>query len=154
MAYVIAIDANAIEEIEYETDRTQFIGRGRSIRNPIALSHKKLSNTTGAVLDPMMSFRSMVRLDPGATATITYSTILGNSREEIMVLAERFHEANSYERTSNLAWTQAQVQLNYLGIDHSEANLFQQLANRILYLDSTLRVSSDILKRNIRNATN
>lgn len=154
MAHVISTDSNALGEIEYETDRLRFIGRGRSTHNPIAIEQKQLSNTVGSVLDPIVSLRSRLRIEPGETATITYSTILAGSRDEIIRLAEKFHEASSYDRTSNFAWTQAQVKLHYLGIDHSEASLFQQLANRIFFLDSSLRVSSDILKRNTRNATN
>ncbi|MBC7712312.1 MAG: hypothetical protein H7177_03180, partial [Rhizobacter sp.] len=154
MAYVISTDGNAIGEIEYETDRSKFIGRGRTIHYPLASETKKLSNTTGSVLDPIVSFRSRVRIEPGTTANITYTTLMASSREEIVNLAEKFHESVAYERTSSLAWTEAQVKLHYLGIEHSEAILFQQLANRVLYLDSSLRVSSDILKRNDRNATN
>lgn len=154
MAYIISTDANAIGEIEYETDRSKFIGRGRTVHNPLSIETKHLSNTVGSVLDPVVSFRSRVRIEPGATANITYTTIIAKSRDEIVNLAEKFHESIAYERTSNLAWTEAQVKLHYLGIEHSEAILFQQLANRVLYLDSSLRVSSDILKRNDRNATN
>ncbi len=153
MAQVISTDTNAIGEIEYETDRAKFIGRGRSVQNPAAIDCK-LSNTVGSVLDPVVSFRTRVRIEPGTTGTITYSTIIANSREEIINLSEKFHESITYDRASNLAWTEAQVKLHYLGIEHSEAILFQQLANRVLFLDSSLRVSSDILRRNIRNATN
>ena len=154
MAHVVSTDSNAIGEIEYETDRARFIGRGNSIRHPEAFENKKLSNTVGSVLDPIVSLRSRVRIEPGATATITYSTIMASDRNEIINLAEKFHETSSYERTSNLAWTDAQIKLHHLGIEPGEANLFQQLANRVIYLDSSLRVSSDILKRNIRNITN
>lgn len=154
MAFVILTDGNSISEIEYETDRAKFVGRGRTIQNPIAIETKKLSNTIGSVLDPIVSFRTRVRIEPGTTANITYSTIMASSRDEILSLAEKFHEVVAYERTSNLAWTEAQVKLHYLGIEHSEAILFQQLANRVLYLDSSLRVSSDVLKKNTRNATN
>src|SRR4030095_135030 len=38
--------------VEWETDRARFIGRGRSVANPIALDGRALSRTTGAVLDP------------------------------------------------------------------------------------------------------
>src|SRR6185436_19116962 len=41
---------------EYETDRARFIGRGRSLERPAALEGSApLSNTTGAVLDPIVS---------------------------------------------------------------------------------------------------
>ncbi|MDO9182604.1 MAG: glucoamylase family protein, partial [Bacteriovorax sp.] len=154
MAQVIAVDSNALGDIEYETDRSRFIGRGRSINTPISLETKNLSNTIGSVLDPIMSFRTKVRIEPGSTATVTYSIIMAKSREEVIKLSEKFHEASSYDRASNLAWTQAQVKLHYLGIEHSEANLFQKLANRIIFLDSSLRVSSEILKKNVLNVVN
>jgi cyclic beta-1,2-glucan synthetase len=153
MAQVITLDENVIGDIEYETDRARFIGRGRSIRNPLSIESKTLSNTTGSVLDPIISFRTRVRIEPGATATITYSTVIASTRESVINLAEKFQETFFYERSSNLAWTDAQIKLHYLGIDYGEANLFQQLANRVLFLDSSLRVSSDLLKRNVRNVT-
>ena len=154
MAHVVSTDSNAVGEIEYETDRARFIGRGNTIATPVAIGNKKLSNTVGPVLDPIVSLRSRVRIEPGTTATITHSTIIAPSKDEIIKLAEKFHEESSYERTSNLAWTDTQVKLHHLGIELGEANIFQQLANRIIFLDSSLRVSSEILKRNNRDITN
>jgi cyclic beta-1,2-glucan synthetase len=154
MAYIISTDGNAVGEIEYETDRVKFIGRGRSVHHPIGMKEKKLSNTVGSVLDPIICFRARMRIEPGTTANITYTTLIGSSREEVINAAGKFHEPVAYDRASSLAWTEAQIKLHYLGIEHSEAILFQQLANRVLYLDSSLRVSSDILKRNTRNQTN
>ena len=45
----------------------------------------------------------------------------------------------NFERTLTLAWTQAQVQLRHLGIGAEEAQLFQRLANAVLYSDAALR---------------
>ena len=47
-----------------------------------------------------------------------------------------------------MAWTRAQVQLHHLGIERDEADLFQHLANRILYSEPTLRPSPEVLGRN------
>jgi cyclic beta-1,2-glucan synthetase len=153
MSHIMCADNNAIGDIEYETDRLKFIGRGRTIRNPIILENKKLSNTVGSVLDPVVSLRTRIRIEPGATATIIFSTVIGNSREDILNLSEKYFDPSTFERASNLAWTQAQVKLHYLGIDQGEASLFQQLANRIIYLDSSLRATSEQLKENKKNVT-
>ena len=60
---------------EYETDRARFIGRGRTLANPAALSGGgPLSNTTGAVLDPIVSLRQSIRLPPGGTARLSFTT--------------------------------------------------------------------------------
>ena len=54
------------EEIEYETDRLRFLGRGRTPANPAALdSGSRLSRTTGPVLDPIFGLRRRVDLDAG-----------------------------------------------------------------------------------------
>src|SRR6185437_16823245 len=60
---------------QYETDRARFIGRGGSLARPDALFvSDKLSNTTGAVLDPIVSLRHTIRLPPGGTARVTFTT--------------------------------------------------------------------------------
>ncbi|MGH8502562.1 MAG: GH36-type glycosyl hydrolase domain-containing protein [Gammaproteobacteria bacterium] len=148
-AHVIALKAVAIGAIEYETDRARFLGRGRTARNPVAvLSGQPLSNTVGAVLDPIVSLRVRLRIAPGATARVAFSTIAATSREQIVDLADKYHDPATFDRISTLAWTQAQVQLHYLSIEPEEAYLFQRLANRILYSDPSLRPSSEVQQRN------
>ncbi|HLE13092.1 MAG: hypothetical protein A2504_12405 [Bdellovibrionales bacterium RIFOXYD12_FULL_39_22] len=154
LAHVISTDSNAIGEIEYETDRANFIGRGRSISNPVSIfDGKPLSNTVGPVLDPMLALRTRVRILPGTTAKVTYSTAIALSKDEILKLADKLRDNSTFERISNLAWTQAQVSLHYLGIEHHEAHLFQELANRFIYLDFSLRSSGEILKRNKKDVS-
>ena len=70
------------------------------------------------------------------------------SREAALDLADKYHDPATFERAATLAWTRAQVELHHLGIEPSEAHLFQRLANRILYSDPSLRPSPDILARN------
>ncbi|MGZ3795590.1 MAG: GH36-type glycosyl hydrolase domain-containing protein [Pseudobdellovibrionaceae bacterium] len=141
-------------EVDYETNRAQFIGRGQDIHTPQAIfSDQGLSKTVGAVLDPIFSLRTRLRLEPGTTTTIFFSTIVAESRKEILRLAESFRETSTYERVSTLAWSQAQVKLHYLNIEPEEAHLFQRLATRLLFLDSSLRPSNAILKRNTKDLT-
>ncbi len=146
---VLSIARYGAGGVEYETDRNRFLGRNRGSDNPISIMDgRPLSNTIGPVLDPVFSLRTRLRVPPGATAHISYSTFVANSREEAVDLADKYHDPAIFERASTLAWTQAQVQLHYLGIEPEEAHLFQHLANRLLYSDPTLRPSSEILKRN------
>ncbi len=129
--------------IQYETDRARFLGRGRSVRSPVSvIDGRPLSNTVGAVLDPIFSLRCRVRLAPGATVHAIFSTVVAESRDEVLDLADKYRESATFERAATLAWTQAQVQLHHLGIEADEAHLFQRLANRILYSDPSLRPSA------------
>jgi cyclic beta-1,2-glucan synthetase len=112
-----------------------------------------LSGTVGSVLDPIAALRTKIKLEPGKTAHITFAFAIAETREEILKLADKYHDNGTYERTSILAWTESQIRLHYLGINHSEASLFQKLANRMVYLDPSLRPTSEILKRNNLNVT-
>ncbi len=152
-AHVVAVEGGTGGVVQYETDRARFLGRGRSVRGPISvIDGRPLSNTVGAVLDPIFSLRCRVILEPGATAHAIFSTVVAHSRADVLDLADKYRETATFERAATLAWTQAQVQLHHLGIDADEAHLFQRLANRIIFSDPSLRPSSGLLARNERGA--
>ncbi len=135
--------------LEYETDRARFVGRGRSLRAPIAvMDGRPLTNTVGAVLDPVFSLRTRVRIDAGATAHVTFATMVASSREAVEDLADKYHDQAAFDRVSALAWTRAQVQLHHLRIKPDEAQLFQSLANRLLFADPSLRPASALMRAN------
>ena len=67
LAHVVVVEGETVGELEWETDRARFLGRGRGIRAPLAqVDGRPLSGTVGAVLDPVVSLRRRVRLRPGA----------------------------------------------------------------------------------------
>ena len=148
-AHLAVLEGEATGELQFETNRARFLGRGNGVRSPISVSSgRPLSNTVGTVLDPIFSIRRRVRIPPGATIRLSFWTLLARSRDEVIGLADKHHDVAAFERAATLAWTQAQVQLHHLGIISDEAHLFQRLANRVLYSDLTLRPSPEILKRN------
>ncbi len=150
-AHVAAIEGALPGVVQYETDRARFLGRGRTVRSPAAvIDGRPLSNSVGAVLDPIFSLRLRVRVEPGATVHAVFSTVVAESREEVLDLADKYRDSATFERAATLAWTQAQVQLHHLGIEQDEAHLFQRLANRILYSDPSLRPPAGILALNQR----
>ncbi|HTX15648.1 MAG TPA: glucoamylase family protein [Candidatus Baltobacteraceae bacterium] len=145
-AHTVVVEGEAVGDLQYETDRARFLGRGRSIREPFAvMDGLPLSRTTGSVLDPIMSLRRTVHIPAGSTVRLTFATIVAATREQALDIADKFRDASVFERTQTLAWTHAQVQLHHLGIDPEEAHLFQRLANAVLYSDSALRASSETL---------
>ncbi len=152
-AHVLVVEDQAPAALQYETDRARFLGRGRTVRSPVSvLDGRPLSNTVGAVLDPIFSLRCRVSVAAGSTVHVTFSTVVAESREDVLDLADKYRESATFERAATLAWTQAQVQLRHLGIEADEAHLFQRLANRVLYSDLTLRPAPSVLARNERGA--
>jgi len=147
-AHLAVVEGEVAGRAQFETDRARFLGRGRGVRSPISvIDGRPLSNTSGAVLDPIFSLRRRIRLAPGATARVTFWTLVAASRSGVLDLADKHHDSAAFERASTLAWTLAQVQLFHLGIDSDEASLFQRLAGHVLYANPGLRPSSDVLTR-------
>jgi len=147
-AHVVVVEGETVGDLEFESDRARFLGRGRHLRHPVAmLDGRPLSNTFGSVLDPVLSLRRTVRIPPGTTVHVVFSTLVAPAREQVLDLADKYHDVRTFERTLTLAWTQAQVQLHHLGIGPDEAHLFQRLANAVLYFDASLRPSSEALSR-------
>ena len=150
--HVVIAEGEAVGAVQYETDRARFLGRGHTTSNPIAIMEgRPLSNTVGAVLDPIFSLRQRVRLAPRETARVTFATGVARSREEALRLLDKYHNPYVFERESGLAWTKAQVEMRHLQIDADEAHLFQRLAGRLLYSDPSLRPRPHVLALNTRD---
>jgi cyclic beta-1,2-glucan synthetase len=149
--HVVVAEGEQVGGVQYETDRGRFLGRGRTPGNPIAvMEDRPLSNTTGAVLDPVFSLRRRVRIQPNQTVRCAFSTAVARSREEALALADKYHDPNIFERELRLAWTKAQVEMSHLKVDAEEAHLFQRLAARIVYSDPSLRPTPHVLALNTK----
>jgi cyclic beta-1,2-glucan synthetase len=153
-AHLAVVEGISSGDVQFETDRARFLGRGQTIRSPAAIADGwPLSNTAGAVLDPIFSLRRRLRIPRGATARIAFWTVVAATRDEVLALADKHHDPVAFERTKRLSWTQAQMQLRHLGIDTEAAHLFQRLANHILFSDPVLRPPAEILIRGAGKAS-
>ena len=81
---VHAMTANGQTALEYETDRARFLGRGRTVASPAALVWSTpLSGTVGPVLDPVLSLRRHVSLEPGQR--VHFDAVLAAGTDEAQV---------------------------------------------------------------------
>ena len=146
-AHLAVAAGEVVGKREFETDRSRFLGRGGSIRSPAAVFNgRPLSGATGTVLDPIFALRRRVRIAPGAMARIDFWTMVASSRDDILGLIDKHHDAGAFERAAALAWTQAQVQLHHLGVDRGEAAQYQRLAGHLIYAAPSLRPVSEAIQ--------
>ncbi len=124
--------------IEFETDRAQFLGRGRTPANPDALG-RSLTNRVGAVLDPIFSLRRRVTLPPNQRFQFALVTMVADSREAVIGLAERYSEFHTCARAFETAWTHSQLEMRRLHIRPGDVQTFQQLAAHVLFPQAQLR---------------
>ncbi|MBK6459169.1 MAG: carbohydrate-binding protein [Gemmatimonadetes bacterium] len=147
--HIVDAGPHRIGAVSCETDRARFLGRGRSLRNPIALEQDgPLSGTTGAVLDPIFALRTRVRVAPGQSVSVAFTTLVAESRAAAFALADRYHDSHAAQRALDLAWASTQIELRELGISPASAAAFQDLATQLLYRGGSLAPPLDELRRN------
>jgi len=132
----------------YETARNAFIGRGRSPSDPIALYQAALTNTAGAVLDPIVAIRRRVVLEPQETAHIHIVTGVTKTRDAALALLEKYRDRHAAKRVFELSWTHSQVVQRRLGATDLEIQLYERLASHVLYANPALRAPASLIARN------
>ena len=150
MFHIMAVHDVAFETASYETDRSRFIGRGRSVANPQSLSFKQLSGSEGSVLDPIVAVRHTITLEPGQCAIVDMVTGVAERREDAINLACKYHDRRLADRVVELAWTHSQVVLRQINATEADAQLYSQLASSVLYSHSGLRTHPNVVAQNRR----
>ncbi|WP_051569370.1 GH36-type glycosyl hydrolase domain-containing protein [Alkaliphilus transvaalensis] len=143
----LMVEGQTVGGIQYETNRGNFIGRGKTIANPVALDHP-LKNTTGIAIDPIMSLRRGVRVPEGGTVVITYTTGIEESKEAVVELVKKYHEDNIIERAMDLALTRSQVENTFFNFKAKEIKVFQEMLSFMLFINPIKRRYAEILKEN------
>lgn len=102
-AHFVVLEGVIGSKMQYESDRSRFIGRGKSVMTADAiLGHQGLSNTTGTVLDPIFSLRQQVRIPAGKTVRLAFWTVVASSRDELIDVIDKHHDRSAYERDKTL----------------------------------------------------
>ena len=112
MFHLLAAPGAVADEPSYETDRARFIGRGRTVANPLVLDNhddaSALSNTDGPVLDPIVAIRRTVTLSPDESATVQIISGVADTREAALALLDKYCDRHFVERAFEMAWFQSQ----------------------------------------------
>lgn len=137
-----------VGKAQYETDRNAFIGRGRTLADPAAMHGEQLANSSGSVLDPIVSVRRTVRLEPGEKVMLDIVTGVADTHEAAHGLIEKYHDRRLNDRVTELAWTHSQIVLRQLGIDEADAQVYGRLASSIVYATPQRRAPAEIIARN------
>jgi cellobiose phosphorylase len=155
LCHLLAVHDADIDEISYETDRARFIGRGRSVAQPLAMGdgddeHARLSGAEGSVLDPIVAIRCRITLAPEQSTTVDMVTGIGANRADCVRLIGKYRDRHLADRVFDLAWTHSQVLLRQLNASLADAQLYEHMATSIIYANATLRAEPGILAGNRR----
>ncbi|MBW6519704.1 MAG: cyclic beta 1-2 glucan synthetase [Desulfoarculaceae bacterium] len=132
---------------QFETDRSRFIGRGRTLASPMG-TVQELGNSQGFVLDPSLSLRHSLTLEPGQRIQLSLVLAAGPTREHVLLLMDKYCEPQAINRAMDFAWGSAQQELQMRHIQPDEARRFQKLASHLLFPNALLRAPGERLAEN------
>jgi cyclic beta-1,2-glucan synthetase len=131
--HTIAVPDAAADTLQFETSRSEFLGRGGSTEHPRAIDRECLAGAVGPVLDPIFALRCTVDLPPGESVTIGFATAVAESREQALALGDQYSELRGISRALELAWAYAQVVAHHPQLTPSKFHLCQRLAATLLF---------------------
>ncbi|CAK9252863.1 unnamed protein product [Sphagnum jensenii] len=83
----VVTDGNPDGAVKYETDRSHFIGRGRTLRNAQALMDlADLRSQNGNSMDSILSLRVRVSVPPHGKRSVAFTTGLAKSKKKLSIL--------------------------------------------------------------------
>lgn len=147
--HTLCIGEDTSVNFEYETDRFKFIGRGRDLSNPAAMENP-LSNTTGSVLEPVMSIRKKLEIPSGGSITLSFITGFSASKEGAIIASDKYKDQNMVDRAFELAYLRSRMEVEYLSLTQKDVKLFDDMISHIIY-NSPIRLKySDVIEKNIK----
>jgi cyclic beta-1,2-glucan synthetase len=151
MFHLMSAYGAQVEAVSYETDRMRFIGRGHTIADPRAMNDSgALSDSAGSVLDPIVSIRYQITIEPGQTVTINMVSGIGGTRDLALSMIGKYEDRHLADRVFELAWTHSQVVLRQINATEADAQLYGRLAGSLIYANSSFRANTSILGKNRR----
>ncbi|CAG0953335.1 cyclic beta-1,2-glucan synthetase [Methylophilaceae bacterium] len=150
MFHLLAVHGTRSEEVSFETDRMAFIGRGNTVKSPLAMTRATLSGSQGSVLDPIVAIRHKITIAPEQSIIIDMVTGIAESRDSALGLINKYQDLHLADRVFELAWTHSHVVLRQLNASETDAQLYGRLANSIIYSNALLRADASILTMNHR----
>jgi cellobiose phosphorylase len=151
LMHLMTVGGTTVGEASFETDRMRFIGRGRTLASPSAMDRgARLSDSQGPVLDPVVSIRQAVLLQPNETVQVDMVTGAAESREAVRALMDKYHDHRLADRVFELAWTHNHILLQQLNASEADAQAYGRLAGSIVYASALRRAPASVLARNRR----
>jgi cyclic beta-1,2-glucan synthetase len=152
------VEAPEVGPLVPQTNRRAFLGRGGSTRAPAAMENgwpysdgravgADDPEALGYTLDPIAALGQRVSVPPGGRVRVFLWTAAAATREDLVRLLDQHRQTSAYERIASLGWTEAQIQLRYLGVAADEADQFQTLAGHVLYPHPVLRPDEQLMIR-------
>ncbi len=151
MFHLMKVHDAEVTNISFETDREKFIGRGNTIQSPeIMKQTDPLQNSSGSVLDPIVSIQYRIVLEGNESVTVDILTGMADTKQTCNDLIDKYQERHLFNRILELAWTHSQVILHQINATEADAQSYARLAGSIIFSNQLFRADPAVIIKNRR----
>ncbi len=132
--HIASTNGKVYGHVEYETDRSLFIGRNRNLSSPRAMEpDRPLSNSVGPVLDPVFSLRIRVIVEPGESTIVNFCMGACDSRKTAVEMLAKYSDPAASDRVIEMAWTRSIVEAGFINVDEDDEKAYLRLLPRMIF---------------------
>ena len=143
----VATDGQEVSTLEYETNRDNFIGRGRDLKSPKVLDEGYvLKGYSGFPLEPIFSLRIVVKIPPRGSNSVVYIHGISDTKEESIEIARKFSNMDNINRAFQFSYIKTKLFMKQFPLKKEEANLYQKIGSRMIYAGALRCRENYILK--------
>ena len=132
LAAKMSTNSEMIGDIEYETDKERFIGRGNlEVPNMIKQS-LPFSKKVGISTEPIIAIKNIIKIQPNEEVYVDLVLSVGENKEIVLKELENY-QAENIERTFNISRARCEAESRYLRIKGKEIEVYQKILSYILF---------------------
>ncbi len=144
-----AITENSGITFDYESDKSEIIGRCRSIENPIILTENKiLSNNIAENTDLAIATKAQFILTGNGSVEIYYCVGFDKDLEKIKKIIDKYKSKNMLERTLEMAKSRATIENRFYKLNYNQILTYNKLLYEMLNGSGFREKYQDLISKN------
>lgn len=148
-----ALNEENIDDVfELETNKTKFIGRERSMQNPIAVIQDKIF-INDAKLNPntVVAFKKNIKIMPNTSSVISFIYGITNEKEQAFNLYKKYSSPENIDRVFELAISRSLIENRFLGYKAKNIYKYNDILTQIIEgSNSRKKYEKEIMKNNLK----
>ena len=125
--------SSGLNDIEFETDKAECMGRAHLVLPEKIEKSKPFSNKVKLVPESLVALRHTIKLVPDEQAKITLVIVISEDKEETKKMLQRYRNIEKIERTFELSRAKNEAENRYLGVKDTDTDLYQKMLGYLLF---------------------
>lgn len=133
MAVTLYAQKGTLGDIEYETDKEKFQGRGNLGLPVMVKNSKPFSKNINLSLDPIIAIKQTVKINPGESTNLSLIISASETKEEAINRVKKYCNFEKIEKNFKLATARVETESRYLRLNNREIETYQNMLGFVLY---------------------